>query len=76
MPRFALSSFENWITMNVYIDIQFTYYMTFYIQLEKEIEDIEAKFTEVIQRRERENEESRNLEMMLRSDLERINSER
>ena len=62
--------------MNVYIDIQFTYYMTFYIQLEKEIEDIEAKFTEVIQRRERENEESRNLEMMLRSDLERINSER
>ncbi|KAK3109089.1 hypothetical protein FSP39_022737 [Pinctada imbricata] len=46
------------------------------LQLEKEIDEMQAKFDDIIQRRERENEESRNLEMMLRSDLERINSER
>ncbi|XP_065929017.1 A-kinase anchor protein 9 isoform X17 [Magallana gigas] len=45
-------------------------------ELEKEIESLQSKFAEIVERRERENEESRNLEVMLKSDLERVHSER
>jgi hypothetical protein len=46
------------------------------LQLEKEIEVLQKKFAEIVERRERENEESRNLEVMLRTDLERVHFER
>nr|XP_022305120.1 A-kinase anchor protein 9-like isoform X5 [Crassostrea virginica] len=45
-------------------------------ELEKEIESLQSKFSELVERREREGEESRNLEVMLRTDLERVHSER
>ena len=48
----------------------------YFEQLEKEIESLQSKFSELVERREREGEESRNLEVMLRTDLERVHSER
>ncbi|XP_061193837.1 golgin subfamily B member 1-like [Saccostrea echinata] len=45
-------------------------------ELENEIESLQAKFAEIVERRERENEESRNLEVMLRTDLDRLHVER
>lgn len=46
------------------------------LQLEKEIETLQKKFAEIVERRERESEESCNLEVMLRTDLERVHFER
>ena len=48
----------------------------YFEQMEKEIESLQSKFSELVERREREGEESRNLEVMLRTDLERVHSER